>query len=100
MNCSPFLAQYVTQRHAKLLVDELPLASETAIKSTYMDDSLDSVESDNKAMKLYNELKQLWHSAGMHARKWVSNSLHVMSQIPVVEDRLQEVNISMSELPC
>ncbi|XP_067685504.1 uncharacterized protein [Haliotis asinina] len=98
MHCSPFLAQYVTQRHAKLHVTEFPLATETVTASTYMDDSLDSMETDSKAVNLSHELMELWNLAGMHPRKWVSSSLIVMENIPI-EDRLKEVNICMSKLP-
>ena len=47
-----------------------------------MDDSLDSVEEDEKGIELYHQLKSLWAKAGMHARKWVSNSAKVMAVIP------------------
>ena len=57
-----------------------------------MDDSLDSVEEDEKGIELYHQLKSLWVKAGMHAQKWVSNSAKVMAVIPE-EDRATEVNI-------
>ena len=57
-----------------------------------MDDSLDSVKKDEKGIELYHQLKSLWAKAGMHARKWVSNSAKVMAVIPE-EDRATEVNI-------
>ena len=47
-----------------------------------MDDSLDSVKKDEKGIELYHQLKSLWAKAGMHARKWVSNSAKVMAVIP------------------
>ena len=56
-----------------------------------MDDSLDSVEEDQKGIKLYHQLKSLWAKAGIYPRKWVSNSPKVMAVIP--EDRATEVNI-------
>ncbi|XP_067649100.1 uncharacterized protein [Haliotis asinina] len=98
MNCSPFLAQYVTQEHAKSCENHLPLAAETVAKSTYMDDTMDSVETEDKALQLYDQINELWTTAGMHARKWVSNSVKVLECIPVA-DRLSEINIQMSELP-
>ena len=57
-----------------------------------MDDSLDSVEGEAKEIELYHQLSELWAKAGMHARKWVSNSDEVMAIIPE-EDRAAEVNI-------
>ena len=35
----------------------------------------------------------------MHARKWLSNSAKVLSEIPV-EDRKAEVDIDRDQLPC
>ncbi|XP_048256637.1 uncharacterized protein LOC125382165 [Haliotis rufescens] len=98
MNCSPFLAQYITQEHAKACKIHLPLAADTVAKSTYMDDTMDSVETEEKAIELYDQVNELWTTAGMHARKWVSNSLKVLECIPVA-DRLSEINIQMTELP-
>ena len=40
LNCSPFLAQLVTQHHARLCKQRYPMASETTLKLTYMDDSM------------------------------------------------------------
>ena len=49
VNASPYLAQLVSQHNAKKNFGELPRAAETVCKSTYMDDSLDSVETVEEA---------------------------------------------------
>ena len=59
VNCSPFLAQYVAQRHAETYRDTYPLAAETILKSTYMDDSMDSVADETRGVELYNQLSNL-----------------------------------------
>ena len=51
-----------------------PRASETILKSTYMDDNMDSVLNEIKGINLYKELSELWKTAGMHTHKWLSNS--------------------------
>ena len=79
VNSSPFLAQFVTQHHAETHRTEYPLAAETVLKSTYMDDSMDSVTNDQKGINLYRQLSQLWKRAEMQARKWLSNSPVVLS---------------------
>ena len=48
------------------------------MESTYMDDSIDSVETVEKGIQLYKELDSLWGIAGMKARKWISNSPEVV----------------------
>ncbi|XP_078364043.1 uncharacterized protein LOC144648318 [Oculina patagonica] len=98
VNSSPFQAQFVSQSHAERHKDELPLAAETMSKSTYMDDSMDSVSDDSQGIELYKQLDELWSKAGMHARKWLSNSPKVLEKIPI-EDRASEVDITMEPLP-
>ena len=99
MNSLPFLAQYVLQRHAKKYKPDFPLAAETIDKSTYMDDSMDSVQSELQGTQLYHQLSALLLKAGMHARKWFSNSSKVLGEIPL-EDRKAEVDLDRSQLPC
>ena len=95
---SPFQAQFVIQKHAQLHRSEYPMTSETALKSTYMDDSMDSVQDEEKGVQLYHQLAALWNKAGMHARKWLSNSPEVLSAIPL-EDRASEIDLDSGELP-
>ena len=75
INSSPVQAQFVSETHAEKHKDNLPLAAEAVPKSTYMDDSMDSVTvDDSQVIELYKQLDYLWSKAGMHARKWFSNS--------------------------
>ena len=78
-------AQFVVQENARRHQHQYPLAAETVMKSTYMDDSIDSVETVEKGIQLYMELDSLWGIAGIkrknvdikfsrsclgHTRKW------------------------------
>ena len=81
-NSAPTEAQFFVQENARKHKELFPLAAETVLKSTYMDDSLDSTKNDEQGIRLYHELKDLWAKADMQARKWVSNSLTVMAEIP------------------
>ena len=92
INCSPFLAQQVIQHHAAEFQNEFKMAAETIMKSTYMDDSLDSTEDSVQGIELYKQLSQLLKLAGMRARKWLSNSEKVLACIPP-EDRAGEMEI-------
>ena len=58
-NSAPMEAQFVSQENARKHQEQFPLAAETVLKSTYMDDSLDSAENDNQGIRLYHELKNL-----------------------------------------
>ncbi|XP_067667338.1 uncharacterized protein [Haliotis asinina] len=98
VNASPFLAQYITQEHARRFQDTLPKAAETVFKSTYMDDNIDSVRNELEAIELYEQLSELWGNAGMCARKWLSNSPEVLQRVPI-ENRATEVDLGRNELP-
>ena len=74
---------------------EFPHASTAVCKSTYMDDSLDSVRDNQMAIQLFAELQGLWAKAGMKARKWLSNSPEVLKMIPQ-ELRAYEINLKDS----
>ena len=74
------------------------MAPETVLKSTYMEDSMDSVINDNQAIQLYQQLSKLWEEAGMRTNKWLSNSETVLSRIPP-GDRMCEVNLDSDSLP-
>ncbi len=74
------------------------MAAETVLKSTYMDDSMESTIDENTAIELYKQLSQMWSKAGMHARKWMSNSARVLKEIPL-KDRKSEVDIDTEQLP-
>lgn len=74
VNASPFLAQFVSRKNAEIYKNEFPRASEVVMKSTYMDDSMDSVATPEEGIELYHQLSELWSKANMFARQWLSNS--------------------------
>ncbi len=95
---APFRAQFVSQENAEIHKEEFPLAAETVKKSTYMDDSLDSVKTEETAIELYRQLIGLWGKAEMQPRKWLSNSPAVLKVIPK-EHRATEVDLDRHSLP-
>ena len=99
VSSSPFQAQFVLQYHAKRFKDKFPMAAETILKATYMDDSMDSVLDEEKGIELHRQLSLLLTKAGMHARKWLSNCSKVLREIPL-QDRKAEVDLDRENLPC
>jgi hypothetical protein len=95
---APFRAQFVSQQTAEIYKEKFPLAAETVKKSTYMDDSLDSVKTPEIAIELYQQLTDLWGKAGMQPRKWLSNSPVMLEVIPR-EHRAAEVDLDRHSLP-
>ena len=98
VNASPFLAQLVAQTNAKQHRNDYPMAAETVLYCTYMDDSMESVNTETQGIELYHQLSELWLKAGMCARKWLSNSRTVLEHIPE-RDRASKVNLDTSYLP-
>ena len=98
VNSPPFLAQLVSRHHAKNYEKDYPKATETILQCTYMDDSMDSVLTDEQGVDLYEQLSELWSKAGMHTHKWLSNSPVVLSKIPL-QDRVNKMNLDEESLP-
>ena len=98
VNSLRFLAQLVSQYHARLHEKSYPRAAETILKSTYNDDdSMDSVMSDDDGIELYEQLSESWEKADMFTHKWLSNSTAVLNKIPV-KDGIQEVDLDKGVL--
>ena len=83
----------------KEIQNDFSMAAETIAKWTYMDNSMDSVLNELLGIELYHHLLLLLSLAGMHARKWLSNSPKVLAKIPQ-EDRKAEVDLDRSQSPC
>ena len=82
----------MVQHHAQLFQPEYERAAETVLQSTYMDNSMDSVVTENEGVSLYEQLSELWRKAGMHAHKWLSNSQAVLEVIPP-QDRASQLEL-------
>ena len=98
VNASPFLAQLVSQHHARIFEDIYPRAAETILKSTYMNDSMNTVMSESEGITLYKQLSELWDKAGMHAHKWLSNSKAILQMIPS-QDRACQLELGDNNSP-
>lgn len=98
VSSSPYLAQFVSRYNAVLHAEAYPMAADTILNSTYMDDSMDSSENTNEAIELSRQLNETWHKAGMHPRKWLSNSCEVLETISE-EDRAAEIDLGTGQWP-
>ena len=59
---------------------------------------MDSVANEDQGVELHMKLLQLLRQAGMHARKWLSNSPRVLRDIPL-QDHKAEVDLDADYLP-
>lgn len=97
INTPPFLAQYVTQEHARNHETTLPLPAEAMLKSTYMDDTMTSVDDNRTVCRLYTELTMLWQKAGLYAQKCLSNLTDVLAAI-LPADHVGQLTLDSGEL--
>ncbi len=79
---SPCVAIFAIKEHARKWKEEFPQAAETVIRSTLVDDNLDSCATVQQAVQLGRQLVSLFHKAGMQLGKIVSNSREVLQAFP------------------
>ncbi|UYV80526.1 hypothetical protein LAZ67_19000472 [Cordylochernes scorpioides] len=74
-----------------------PKALEAIRRDTYVDDILTGAENSLEAMGLQRELIDLLRGGGFVLRKWVSNDLALLDQIPE-RDRLKQIVFEKTEI--
>ncbi|XP_055622149.1 uncharacterized protein LOC129765751 [Toxorhynchites rutilus septentrionalis] len=79
---SSFLATRTLQQLAEDEGAHFPEASRVVRKDVYVDDLISGESTVERAIQLQNDLMKLLKRGGFRLRKWVSNSLEVLSEIP------------------
>ena len=79
------VAIFVVKEHAEEHKAEYPRAAEMIIKSSLVDDNLDSVDTEDEALDLINGALKLYNECDMAWRKIASNSEEVMKSVPESE---------------
>ena len=57
-----------------------------------MDDTMDSIEMEDDAIYLHEELRKLWKICGMKPYKWLPNSRKVLGRMQI-EERTKKIGI-------
>ncbi|GFW52646.1 integrase catalytic domain-containing protein [Trichonephila clavipes] len=78
---APFLAIRTLQQLAKDEKSRFPLASETLLYDTYMDDIVSGATDLETAQQLQPQLKDALQSCGMNLHKWSSNSPELLNSL-------------------
>ncbi|XP_058838652.1 uncharacterized protein LOC131694186 [Topomyia yanbarensis] len=92
--CSPSCAQYIKNINAERYAQKYPAAAEVILKKHYVDDMLISVETEEAAIRIAQEVKYVHEQGGFHIRNWISNSNSVT--IALHEDNAEEKNLDLS----
>ena len=95
---APTCANYIMRRNAEDFQEQYPAAAEAVRKNLYVDDSLNSLDDENEAIALRQDLTDLMKRAGFKLMKWLSNSQAVMKEIPESE-KLQTKEFRLGKLP-
>ncbi|XP_070134408.1 uncharacterized protein [Drosophila bipectinata] len=80
-SCSPSCAQYVKNRNAESFKKEYPRAVKCILENHYVDDMLDSVDTEKEAISLARQVHYIHLQDGFLIRNWVSNSREVLSAL-------------------
>jgi hypothetical protein len=97
---SPSCANFALKKTAEDNKDEFsPLATTTVERDFYVDDCLKSVESDQIAIPLVQELRQLLSKGGFRLTKWSSNSQNVLKSLPEAERAVSVKTLDFASSP-
>lgn len=83
-SCSPSCSQFVKNVNAERFSEEMPLAVEAIKNNHYVDDWLQSVEGDQEAVNLANQVINIHNKGGFEIRNFLSNSSFVMNNLTSV----------------
>ncbi|XP_054277733.1 uncharacterized protein LOC128996429 [Macrosteles quadrilineatus] len=80
--CSPSTALYVVNSNAKRFLQIYPEASKAILCSEYMDDLLDSTDTEEEARIRIQQITEIHKSGGFKICNWLSNSKEILLEIP------------------
>ncbi|KAJ0171004.1 hypothetical protein K1T71_013203 [Dendrolimus kikuchii] len=81
-NCSPFIAQFIKNKNAKLYESSKPRAVQAICKQHYADDYIDSLEDSTTAIQLIKDIAHIHKQGGFEIRNWTSNCEEVLNSLP------------------
>ncbi|XP_052901623.1 uncharacterized protein LOC128309307, partial [Anopheles moucheti] len=91
--CSPSSAQFVKNRNAERFEEEFPRAAKCIKDEHYVDDMLVNVETEEEAVCLAKEVRDVHQKGGFEIRNWVSNSLDVVRQLQTQAEHQKSIDV-------
>lgn len=79
---APFLAVRTLLQHAKNENENHPAVCSIIKRDFYVDDLLSGCESEEKAIEIQQEINEVLEKGGFQLRKWTSNSVQLLENIP------------------
>lgn len=92
--------QYSVKRISVVEIEQLK-AAETVLRNFYIDDCLKSAPTEEEAVALVKNLRDLCMEGGFNLTKWVSNSRKLLSSIPAEHraSELKDLDLTHNSLP-
>nr|XP_036677955.1 uncharacterized protein LOC118879083 [Drosophila suzukii] len=81
INCAPFIAHYVRDKNAEVHRQQFPLALDAIQRAHYVDDFIDSMSDEQKAIEISSQVREVHSRGGFEIRNWASNSSTVLSYL-------------------
>ncbi|XP_012279025.1 uncharacterized protein LOC105698948 [Orussus abietinus] len=94
---SPCSAQYVKNRNAQAFEAIFPSSCSAIVHKHYMDDYLDSVDTDEEAIRLIREVTEVHKHGGFEIRGWSCNSKRVLESLTVDKATTGTVSLTLDE---
>jgi len=79
--CSPSLANFILRRNAERFGESHPEAVKAICRNTFVDDWLESVDTEEQMVQLANNIKNIHAKGGFEMRNWLSNSKRVVCSL-------------------
>ncbi|XP_067628058.1 uncharacterized protein [Eurosta solidaginis] len=97
-SCSPALANFIKNKNADRFISKHPEAVKAIHKNTFVDDWLQSVDSEQQMLELAEIVKRIHADGGFEMRHWLSNSRRV---VRALDDEMETSakNIVLSDEP-
>lgn len=86
--CSPACVQYVKNFNASLYKDIKTKGAEAVVKQHYVDDYIDSFDTQEEAIKIIKDVVEMHDNASFNIRNFVSNNKAVLAAHP--KERIQQ----------
>lgn len=97
-SCSPCSATYVLRENANQFSVQHPRAVESIRENHYVDDLLDSFDSEDEALEISRQIHFIHEEGGFLIRNWISNSRQVANEMNRrATNELIDLNMNVSE---
>lgn len=94
-SCSPSCAQFVKNTNANKYLTEYPRAVECITQNHYVDDLLDSTNTEEEAVTIAKQVHFIHSQANFEIRNWRSNSKKVSDIMNAPSDNPMEINMNI-----